>query len=212
MAAGKVTTGFSMPYVALYNEAGGTVTYSQGRRLARGVSVSIEPETGDDNTFYADNVAAEAAQGTFSGGTVTLTVDGLFAETEALIYGVPAPEEINVGEKAVKVYGYGDAVLIPYVGIGVVVRQQSAGVVTYSPVVLTKARFQTPNTEAATQEESVEWQTQELTASLFRDDTEQHNWKKIGEDQNSEAAAVAVIKALLNITDTPNAQQTEQEA
>lgn len=210
MAAGKVTTGFSMPFVALYNEAGGTVTYSQGRQLARGVSVSIEPETGDDNTFYADNVAAEEAQGTFTGGTMTLTVDGLFAETEAMIYGLPTPEEITVGESTVNVYSYGDAVSIPYVGIGVVVRQQSAGVVTYAPVVLTKARFQTPGTEAATQEENIEWQTQKLTASLFRDDTENHNWKKIGADQASEAAAVAVIKALLNITDEA-AETTGQE-
>lgn len=211
MAAGKVTTGFSMPFVALYNEAGGTVTYSEGRQLARGVSVSIEPETGDDNTFYADNVAAEEAQGTFTGGTVTLTVDGLFAETEAMVYGLPEPETVSVGSDSVNIYSYGDAINIPYVGIGVVVRQQSAGVVTYAPVVLTKTRFQTPSTEAATQEENIEWQTQELTASLFRDDTENHNWKKIGEDQESEAAAVAVIKALLNITETPAATAEQEE-
>lgn len=211
MAAGKVTTGFSMPFVALYNEAGGTVTYSEGRQLARGVSVSIEPETGDDNTFYADNVAAEEAQGTFTGGTVTLTVDGLFAETEAMIYGLPAPEKITVGENTVDVYDYGDEINIPYVGIGVVVRQQSAGVVTYAPVVLTKARFKTPGTEAATQEENIEWQTQELTASLFRDDSEKHRWKRIGADQASEAAAVAVIKALLNITETPAATAEQEE-
>ena len=76
-AAGKVITGFSSPYVAKYSASGGTVTYSDGMRLARGVSVSINPEVGDANPFYADNVEAETVPGTFTGGTATLTVDGL---------------------------------------------------------------------------------------------------------------------------------------
>ena len=67
MAAGKVCTGFSMPYVAKYSATGGTVTYSEAMRLARGVSVEVAPEVGDDNKFYADNIAAETATGTFTG-------------------------------------------------------------------------------------------------------------------------------------------------
>ena len=77
MAAGKVCTGFSMPYVAKYSATGGTVTYSEAMRLARGVSVTIDPEVGDDNKFFADNITAEVAPGTFTGGTATLTVDGI---------------------------------------------------------------------------------------------------------------------------------------
>ena len=50
-------------------------TYTSGQILARGVEVSIDPEVGDDNTFYADNISAETAPGVFTGGTVTLTVD-----------------------------------------------------------------------------------------------------------------------------------------
>ena len=38
-ANGRVITGFSQPYVALYSESGGTVTYASGQILARGVSV-----------------------------------------------------------------------------------------------------------------------------------------------------------------------------
>ena len=45
MANGRVCTGFSKPYVALYNEASGVITYSGGMILARGVSVEIEPDT-----------------------------------------------------------------------------------------------------------------------------------------------------------------------
>mgnify|MGYP000721857886 CR=1 FL=1 len=76
-AAGKVCTGFSKPYVAKYNNTGGVVSYSGAMLLARGVSVSLSLNTTDDNTFYADNVAAEVAAATFSDGTATLTVDGL---------------------------------------------------------------------------------------------------------------------------------------
>ena len=51
MAEGKVCTGFSDPYVAIYNESGGVITYTGGMRLARGVEVSIEPEVGDTDPF-----------------------------------------------------------------------------------------------------------------------------------------------------------------
>ena len=60
--AGKVCIGFSDPYVAKYNENGGTISYTEGMKLARGVSVKVSPEVSDGNTFYADNIAAETNQ------------------------------------------------------------------------------------------------------------------------------------------------------
>ena len=179
-AAGKVITGFSSPYVAKYSASGGTVTYSDGMWLARGVSVSINPEVGDANPFYADNVEAETVPGVFTGGTADLVVDGLLNTAEAFVYGLPEPGSLSYGEsKTVEVYSYGEGMEIPYVGIGFVVRFMSGGVTTYAPMLLTKTRFQTPNTEAATQEESIEWQTQTLTADLMRDDSADRNWKKL---------------------------------
>ncbi len=91
-AAGKVCPGFSKPYVALYSASGTTLTYTSGQKLARGVDVSIEPESSDDNKFYADNVEAETDAGTFSGGTLSLTVDGLLQAAESLIMGLPAAD------------------------------------------------------------------------------------------------------------------------
>ncbi len=199
-AAGKVCTGFSKPYVAIYTNNGGNVTYSKGRILARGVNVSIEPEVAGDNTFYADNIAAETSPGVFTGGNVTLTVDGLLQAAEQLIMGLPTPEEITVGEsEKVEVLAYGDGMHIPYVGIGFIVRYQSDGIESFSPVVLTKARFQTPSSDAETQEEEINWQTQELTATLMRDDTPNHNWKKVAADQSTEEGAETVLKAMLGV-------------
>ena len=97
MAEGKVCTGFSDPYVAIYNESGGVITYTGGMRLARGVEVSIEPEVGDTDPFYADNVTSETVPAKFTGGTITLTVDGLKEEAEKLIMGLPEPEELTYG-------------------------------------------------------------------------------------------------------------------
>lgn len=193
MAAGKVLTGFSLPYVALYSANGGTVTYSSGQKLARGVSVELEPTVGDNNNFYADNVIAETAGGIMTGGQVTLTVDGLLETAEKLILGLPEADTNDW-------YHYGDAMSIPYVGIGFICRYQSDGVVTYTPVVLTKARFQTPSLSAATQEEDIEWQTQELVADLARDDTSSHDWKLVGEAQTTEALAEGMLKTMFNIT------------
>jgi hypothetical protein len=89
MAYGKVVTGFSKPYVANYANNDGVVSYSNPTRLARGVEVSIEPEVSDASNFYADNIVAETVGGVFTGGKVTLTVDGLKQAAEKLIQGLP---------------------------------------------------------------------------------------------------------------------------
>ena len=200
-AAGKVITGYSKPYVAKYSATGGTVTYSGGMVLARGVSVSINPEVSNSNPFHADNVEAETVPGTFTGGTANLVVDGLLNEAESFIFGLPEPEQLSYGEsKTVDVYAYGEGVQIPYVGVGFIIRYMSGGVTTYVPMVLTKARFQTAGTEAATQEESIDWQTQTLTVDLMRDDSSDRNWRKFAEGQATEEDAEEILKAMLNIT------------
>lgn len=189
MANGRVITGFSKPWVALYANNNGTVTYSQGQYLARGVEVSIEPEAADSTPFYADNTVAEQAGGGFTGGTVTLTVDGLKDAARKLIMGLPAATESWTD--------FGDSMEIPYCGVGFVVRYMEDGATTYEPVVLTKVQFNVFGTEAATQEDSIEFQTQELEAAIMKDDTADHVWKKVGAAQTTEAAAETAIKAFL---------------
>ena len=192
MAAGKVCTGFSKPYVALYSAAGGTVTYTSGQKLARGVNVTITPESGDDNKFYADNILAESANTTFTGGDLALTVDGLLATAEKLIMGLPTA---SGGWMT-----YDDDQAVPYVGIGFIARYQSDGVVSYTPIVLAKCMFNQIPTSAATQEENVDFQTQDLSAKIFRGDDAKHSWKFVGDDEDTETAAEAALKTKLGIT------------
>lgn len=199
MANGKVITGYSKPYVALYSANDGNPTYSSGMPLARGVDVSVSSENSDGTNFYADNVVAESAGGVFTGASITMTIDGLKNEARQLIMGLPAPTELTVGSETVNVYEYDDRQVIPYVGIGFVVRYMEMGVTTYSPVVFTKAAFNVDGLEAATQEDEIEFQTSELEATLMRDDSTNHIWRRIAEDQTTEAAAENIVKAMLNI-------------
>lgn len=197
MAAGKVCTGFSLPYVAVYSNSGSTISYASGQKLARGVSVSVAPEVADNNNFYADNVLAESVNGMFTGGTVTLTVDGLLPAAEKLIFGLGNASTVST----VSVYTYGDSATPPYVGIGFIARYMSDGATTYKAVVLTKCKFSLPTEEAATQEDQISWQTTALNATIMRDDSADHVWKYVGATEyTSESAAEADLKKLLSIT------------
>lgn len=194
MANGRVITGYSKPKYRVYGATSSAVKY-----LARGVDVSLDIETADDNIFYADNVQAESASGLFTGGTVTLTVDGLKAEARKDIQGLPTAESIQVtgADENTTALVYDDRQVIPYCAIGFIVRFMEDGITTYVPYALTKVQFSVDGLEAATQEEEIDWQTSELTATVFRDDTQHHAWRKIGSEQTTEAKAEAVLDALL---------------
>jgi len=191
MAAGKVLTGFSKPYVAKYSCTSGTVTYSSGQILARGVDMTISPDTSDDNKFYADNQLAENAGGQFTGGTLSLTVDGLLDTAEKFVYGL--------GSASGNWYAFDDDMNPPYMGFAAIARYMSDGVTSYTPVALTKVRFKPLELSASTQEEEIDWQTQAMEATIFRDDSAKHVWKKLGTPQTTEASAEAAIKTLFNI-------------
>lgn len=189
MANGKVATGFSMPRVAKYEATGTTVTYSGVMPLARGVDVSLSPESSDENIFYADNKNAESAAGEFTGGTVSLTVDGLLLTAKRFIYGLPTV----TGDWT----AFGDDMEVPYVGIGYITRYMSDGVTTYVPTVIVKARFSLPEMEAATQEDEIDWQTQALEATIFRGDDANRTWLFEGKDYTTEADALTALDAKL---------------
>lgn len=193
MAAGRVITGYSDPWVAKYEATGGVVTYSDAMALARGVSVTVSPESGDDNGFHADNILAESDAGRFTGGETTLEVDGLFVEAERFIMGLPA-----VGEDGWTHYGNDQQV--PYLGIGFIIRWMSDGVTTYEPRILAKNKFNPIEFEAATQEEEIDWQTTELTAATMVDDSAQQVWQYIGTAVSTQAAALEALKTKLGVT------------
>lgn len=198
MANGRVCTGFSMPWVALYANNNGAISYSGGMPLARGVSVALSVEASSDNNFYADNVLAETDAQGFSSGTVTLTVDGLKDAARKLIMGITATKSVTVATDTTVVFEqYDDTQSIPYLGIGFIARYMEEGVTTYVPVILNKCKFNPEGLDAETQGESIDFQTTELEAAIMRDDSSAHAWKLIGAAQTTEDAAYNAIKAVL---------------
>ena len=189
-----VTTGFSLPYVAKYANTTGTNRFSDGIKLARGVSVSVDAEVVDDNNFYADNILAETENGAVSGGTITLTVDGLSPEARRLIMGLPTANTAGWTS-------YGDSASQPYVGVGFLRRTMNNGTTNWWAVVFPKCRFAFDGEEAETSEDQISWQTKELTASFMRDDTSNHVWKYVNDTAYAtEALAEAALKTFLSIT------------
>ena len=189
-----VTTGFSLPYVAKYSNPSGTNVFANGIKLARGVSVAVDATTVDDNNFYADNIIAETENGAVSGGTLTLTVDGLDPAARRLIYGLPVAD--GDGWTA-----YGDEAVAPYMGVGFIRRTMNNGTTNYWAVVFPKCRFAFDGEDAATQKDQIDWQTKELSCTFMRDDTANHNWKYVNDTAyTTEALAEAALKAFLNVT------------
>lgn len=208
-----VTTGFSKPYIAKYSNTGTNVSYTGGMKLGRGVSLSMEVDTAEDNNFYADNVVAETESSQFTSGSATITVDGLDNDAATLAFGLKAPTNLEVGETQVEMQGYGE-LQAPYLGYGCVRRTQMNGTVQYWPLILPKIKFNIPGDDIATAEDQIDWQTQELTATVLRDDTTAANWKLTSaEGMDTEAEAEAAVKAFLGITDqqTLNAPAAHNE-
>lgn len=201
-----VTTGFSEPYIAKYSNTGTTVSYSGGMKLGRGVSMSIEVESADDNNFYADDIVAETETGTMTSASATVTVDGMEPEVAAFALGLPDATQETIGESPVDVYDYDDRMNPPFLGLGVLRRVMLNGVQYWVPIVFTKVKMNIPSDEANTQEDQIDWQTQELEMTILRDDSANRRWKRVFERQTTKAAALNIITTYLKVTKTKGEQ------
>ena len=203
MANGKVRTGFSYPWVAIYSASGTTVSYSNAQALARGVDVTMSPESASDNIFYADNREAENAGGKITGYTLSLTVDGLKEAAERLITGLPAAVDnwTAIG---------GSDQSVPYCGVGWLTRYMEDGVASFIATVCSKVKFNAIEKAAATQEAEISWQTQSLEAAGFRSDSANGEFyfqstefavdgTTYANEAAAEAAALALMKAKLGV-------------
>ena len=194
--------GVSKPKFAKYSESNGVVTYSGGGSLGKMVNVDVSIDSSDDNNFYADNGIAETDR-QFSGGTFTANTDDLSHEVSKAILGLKEQElgEITgVTDTEVKELIYDDDQVMPYLGLGFIIKKKVKGVTKWRAVILTKAMFSVPNDAATTQGETIDWQTEELSATIMRDDTEKHAWKKEA-TFTTEAQAEASLNSRLNITE-----------
>lgn len=194
------TIGLSKPYFAMYSAAGSTVSYANGAVMGKATEANIEIDTTEDNNLYADNAIAETDR-TFAGGTLTLSTDDLSQEVSKAILGL-AEQAITgiegVTDTSVKELLYDDQQQTPYLGVGFIIKKKVGGVYKWRGVILTKVMFSTPADAATTQGETIEWQTPELSATIMRDDSTNHMWKREA-TFTTEAQAEAYIKDRLGI-------------
>ena len=185
-----ITIGASKPFYAIYNNNNGTITYTGGKQLARLVDLTIAVDGGDPVTFYADNALAESIAA-FASGTLTMTVDGMGLDEAQDILGLTAGSDGEVIDVA-------DAV-VPELGVGMVKKMMMQGVISYMGIFLHRVKFQLPEEAATTQGETIEFQTQAITATIFKDDSATPAWRT-RKVFTTEAAAVTWLKGKLGIT------------
>lgn len=194
------TIGLSKPYYAIYAEAGGVVSYSDGAVMGKATEANISIETTEDNNLYGDNGLAETDR-RFANGTLTLSTTDLSQEVSKAILGLTEQAITGIDgvtDTSVKELVYDDAQVTPYLGVGFIIKKKVNGVYKWRGVVLPKIMFSVPEDAATTQGESIEWQTPELTGTIMRDDSATHVWKKEA-TFTTEAQAEAYIKARLGI-------------
>ena len=196
-----VTTGLSKPYIGKYQNSSGTIKYTGGMKLGRAVELSIEVESADDNSFYADNIVAETDNGTMMSATATATIDGMEDEVAAFALGLPEATEVQAGGTQVEAYDYGDNINPPDLGLGFIRRTMMNGVTKYQPILLTRVKMSIPGNEFATQEDQIDWQTQEIPVPILRDDTANRRWKRVFARQTTKAAALNILKGYLKIVE-----------
>lgn len=194
--------GLSKPYYGVYSVTGNAVSYANGAVMGKATEANIEIDTTEDNNLYADNGIAETDR-SFAGGTLTLSTDDLSQEVTKAILGLTETAITGiegVTDTSVKELVYDDTQTTPYLGVGFIIKKKVGGAYKWRAVVLSKVMFSVPADAATTQGESIEWQVPELSATIMRDDSETHMWKREA-TFTTEAQAEAYIKARLNITE-----------
>lgn len=192
--------GLSKPYAAIYAASGNAVTYSGGASIGKAISLEISLEDGGDNILYADNAPAES-ETSFAGGTLTIGTDDLYANVMKDYLGMPeeAISATGLTTESPKWYKNNDQQTVPYLGFGAIAKKKVSGATKYVAILFQKIKLNNLAQSLETQGETISWQTEELTATILRSDSVNHDWRWISSDMDTEADAETILKAALSI-------------
>ena len=194
-------------FLAKYNNNNGVISYSDGVVAAKMVKINININAAGDNDFYADNSIAESDSG-FSGGTVTVTPDTLTQDASKLFLGLQSvtltgtAAITGVTDEGAEELIYDDRMEPPFLGVGTIIMCKRNGAIAYRAVILLKNKFAVPPDAAETKGSAINWQTDEVSGTIYRDDSEYHAWKKEATFTTVEQAE-AYVRNRLNMTTTP---------
>ncbi len=188
----RVRTGYSYPKVAQYSvDATHAVTYSGLVDLALGVEINITAESTGRKIFRANNGPQISAPRRMTGGTITSTCSHPVPSVLEFIEGTPTP-----GADGVVVDD--DTVKVPYLGYGYIVRYMLAdGSQVWRPFLITKVQFLSKAEGAKTEEEEIDFQSEVIEFSIFRDDSPNHTWRKRGKFWETEQEALTELDRVL---------------
>ena len=189
--------GLSKPYVATYSNSGSVVSYANIGTIGRYTELNITLSESDDNDFYSDNADSEA-DNQFPGGTAAVTTDDL--SPEAMVNALGMVREDISGVPGVTTEGAAwivnnDKQVLPFLGLGGIVKKMQNGNIGYVAVVLDKVRFRNMSNAFSTQKKTIEWGTSSLTADIFRSDKPTHDWRRFSTVFSTEDEAESAIKA-----------------
>lgn len=192
--------GLSKPYAAIYAASDNAVTYSSGASIGKAISLEISLEDGGDNILYADNAPAES-ETSFAGGTLTIGTDDLYANVMKDYLGMPEEAISTTGltTESPKWYKNNDQQTVPYLGFGAIAKKKVGGATKYVAILFQKIKLNNLAQSLETQGETISWQTEELTATILRSDSTDHDWRWISSNMDTEADAEKILKSALSI-------------
>lgn len=177
-------------YGILTEAQDGTPSYAGAKTPGKAISCNVEV-TNNDVKLYADDVVQEADT-SFSGGTVTIGIDRDDYETQAELLG----HTYNTTDGLIR----NSNDVAPYIGFGRVLKLLQDGVQKWKVEFIYKTKLSEPSQEDATQGESVEFRTVEMSGTVAQ--LANGNWSSAKEFATREEA-VAYLESLLGGAPVP---------
>lgn len=172
--------------IATINESNGSISYGSVKKPGKAVSFTFEPTTSDAK-LYADDSLAES-DNRVTGGTCTMGIDRMDAETMAEVLGHEFNSETNE-----VISNVND--VAPYIGVGRVVRLMVDGTQKFRATFLAQCKFAEPSDNDTTMGESVEFSTYELNGTVVVPTS--GNWRRENTFSTQEEA-ISYLEGLFN--------------
>ena len=196
--------GLSKPYIAVHGTGtGGTPIFTKRFLAGKYTEMTITPDEGGDNAFFADNEEQDN-DNSFTGGNVSITTDDLFPSVMMDIYDLKAVAS-SATEGAPKWYIFDDDQEIPHVAVGGVITVRINKQTKYQAYIVENVKFNNPEISIVTKGETTEWQTSNIAGPMFKkrftDTNVKNPWMRFSDLVDTEDAAAALIESYMTVTE-----------